>query len=117
MRVLVVDDDDDSRDLVVNILEKCQAITFPASSAEQALSLMLSERPDVIVSDIGMPGMDGYDLMRAVRALPDEHAAASAGSRRHCLCPRIPRIGNALWPRASNYTWQNPSNQRLLPAL
>jgi len=74
IRVLVVDDDDDSRDLVVSILQKCEAITLSASSAEQALSLILSERPDVIVSDIGMPGMDGYDLMRAIRALPDEHA-------------------------------------------
>ena len=60
--------------LVVSILEKCEAITFPASSAEQALSMIVSERPDVLVSDIGMPGMDGYDLLRAVRALPDERA-------------------------------------------
>ncbi len=74
VRVLVVDDDDDSRDLVVSILEKCDAITFPASSAEQALSIIVSERPDVLVSDIGMPGMDGYDLVRAVRALPDLRA-------------------------------------------
>ncbi|MES1174752.1 MAG: ATP-binding protein [Myxococcales bacterium] len=71
VRVLVVDDDDDSRDLVVSILEKCEAITSSASSAEQALSMIVSECPDVLVSDIGMPGMDGYELMRAVRALPD----------------------------------------------
>jgi len=74
IRVLVVDDDDDSRDLVVSILEKCEAVTFAASSAEQALSIIVRERPDVLVSDIGMPGMDGYELVRAVRALPDEHA-------------------------------------------
>ena len=74
IRVLVVDDDDDSRDLVVSILQKCGAITFPAASAEEALSIIGSERPDVLVSDIGMPGMDGYDLMRAVRALPDKRA-------------------------------------------
>jgi CheY-like chemotaxis protein len=74
IRVLVVDDDDDSRDLVVSILEKCQAIALSASSAEQALSIIVNERPDVLVSDIGMPGMDGYDLMRAVRALPDARA-------------------------------------------
>ncbi|HEX3854906.1 MAG TPA: ATP-binding protein [Polyangiaceae bacterium] len=74
IRVLVVDDDDDSRDLAVSILEKCQAIAVPASSAEEALSIIVSEHPDVLVSDIGMPGMDGYDLMRAVRALPDERA-------------------------------------------
>jgi len=74
IRVLVVDDDDDSRDLVVSILEKCEAITFSASSAEQALSIIVRERPDVLVSDIGMPGMDGYELVRAIRALPDERA-------------------------------------------
>jgi len=74
IRVLVVDDDDDSRDLVVSILEKCEAITFAASSAEQALSIIVRDHPDVLVSDIGMPGMDGYELVRAVRALPDERA-------------------------------------------
>ena len=74
VRVLVVDDDDDSRDLVVSILEKCDAITFSASSAEQALQSIVRDRPDVLVSDIGMPGMDGYELLRAVRALPDERA-------------------------------------------
>jgi signal transduction histidine kinase/CheY-like chemotaxis protein len=71
IRVLVVDDDDDSRDLVVSILDKCEAITSAASSAEQALAMIVTNCPDVIVSDIGMPGMDGYELMRAVRALPD----------------------------------------------
>ena len=74
VRVLVVDDDDDSRDLVVSILEKCEAITRSACSAEQALLLIEREVPDVLVSDIGMPGMDGYELMRAVRALPDVRA-------------------------------------------
>jgi PAS domain S-box-containing protein len=74
IRILVVDDDDDSRDLVVSILEKCEAITVAASSAEQALSILVRELPDVLVSDIGMPGMDGYELVRAVRALPDERA-------------------------------------------
>jgi PAS domain S-box-containing protein len=74
VRVLVVDDDDDSRDLVVSILEKCEAITVPASSGEQALSLIEQQVPDVLVSDIGMPGMDGYELMRTIRALPNERA-------------------------------------------
>lgn len=74
LRVLVVDDDDDSRDLVVSILQKCEAITTAASSAEQALDMIAIECPDVLVSDIGMPGMDGYDLMRAVRGLADERS-------------------------------------------
>jgi CheY-like chemotaxis protein len=74
IRVLVVDDDDDSRDLVLNILQNCEAITFAASSAEQALAIIVRDHPDVLISDIGMPGMDGYELVRAVRALPDERA-------------------------------------------
>jgi CheY-like chemotaxis protein len=74
LRVLVVDDDDDSRDLVLRILEKCEAITFSASSAEQALSIIERDVPDLLVSDIGMPGMDGYELMRKVRALPNQRA-------------------------------------------
>ncbi len=74
IRVLVVDDDDDSRDLVVRILEKCEATTLSASSGEQALSIIERDIPDVLVADIGMPGMDGYELMRTIRALPDERA-------------------------------------------
>jgi len=74
VRVLVVDDDDDSRDLVVSILEKCEAITSAACSGEQALSLIQSDVPDVLVSDIGMPGMDGYELVRTIRALPEGRA-------------------------------------------
>jgi PAS domain S-box-containing protein len=74
VRVLVVDDDDDSRDLVVSILQKCEAITSAACSGEQALSLIQSDVPDVLVSDIGMPGMDGYELVRTIRALPEGRA-------------------------------------------
>jgi signal transduction histidine kinase/CheY-like chemotaxis protein len=74
VRVLVVDDDDDSRDLVLSILERCQAITFAACSGEQALSILAREKLDVMVSDIGMPGMDGYELLRTIRALQDARA-------------------------------------------
>ncbi|HEY2733333.1 MAG TPA: response regulator, partial [Polyangiales bacterium] len=45
-----------------------------ACSGEQALSMIESEVPDVLVSDIGMPGMDGYELMRTIRALPNQRA-------------------------------------------
>ena len=74
VRVLVVDDDDDSRDLVVSILERCHAVTLTASSGEQALSILARERLDLMVSDIGMPGMDGYELLRTIRALQDPRA-------------------------------------------
>ena len=74
--VLVVDDDEDAVALLSQLLANVGASTETATSAEQALEKVRRIRPDVIVSDIGMPNMDGYDLMRRVRALP-----ASEGGR------------------------------------
>ncbi|MDB6140279.1 MAG: multi-sensor hybrid histidine kinase [Verrucomicrobiaceae bacterium] len=69
LRVLAVDDEKDSRDLLKRVLEDCGAQVIPASSAQEALALLTAEHPDVLVSDIGMPEMDGYDFIRRVRAL------------------------------------------------
>ncbi len=74
LRVLVVDDDTDSRDMLVAILDGCGAITQSASSASVALTILESDIPDILVSDIGMADMDGYELIRRVRALPDARA-------------------------------------------
>ena len=68
VKVLVVEDEDDSRELIRRVLEDCHARVFPAASAAEALRLIEIERPDVLVSDIGMPGVDGYELLRQVRA-------------------------------------------------
>ncbi|APR85983.1 Chemotaxis protein methyltransferase CheR [Minicystis rosea] len=68
VRVLVLDDEQDTRDLVMRLLEENEAEVQAATSAEEALSLLRAQVPDVIVSDIGMPGMDGYALMRRVRS-------------------------------------------------
>jgi signal transduction histidine kinase/CheY-like chemotaxis protein len=68
--VLVVDDEPDARDLVAAVLSQAKATVITASSAEEALALVKSCRPAVIVSDIGMPERDGYDFMRDVRSLP-----------------------------------------------
>ena len=65
--VLVVDDEADARELVRRVLEECHAKVISASSGSEALKLLARERPDVILSDIGMPGMDGYELMRRIR--------------------------------------------------
>ena len=65
--VLVVDDESDTRDLLREVLEHCGAEVRDASSSEQALELLQSWTPDVIVSDIGMPGEDGYTFIRRVR--------------------------------------------------
>jgi CheY-like chemotaxis protein/two-component sensor histidine kinase len=70
--VLVVDDQVDSRDLMKRVLEECRARVFSAASAEEALALVETERPDVMVSDIGMPDVDGFELLRRVRALGAE---------------------------------------------
>jgi len=69
LKVLVVDDDADARELVGIVLGAAHADVLAAASAEQALVLLKSARPDLIVSDIGMPECDGYQFLRAVRAL------------------------------------------------
>jgi|GEM_PF-153735 len=70
VRVLVVDNEPDARDLLVVALEGCGAQVHAASSAREALKMLQAERPDVLVSDIGMPTEDGFDLIRMVRQLP-----------------------------------------------
>jgi PAS domain S-box-containing protein len=72
VRVLVVDDEPDARALLRRLLEECDAVVATAASAAEALAALQSERPDVLVSDIGMPDVDGFTLIRRVRALPDE---------------------------------------------
>ncbi|HEV2761442.1 MAG TPA: PAS domain S-box protein [Pyrinomonadaceae bacterium] len=73
VRVLLVEDDPDTLELTKVFLRRHGAEVTAVASAEDALSALADDRPDVIVSDIGMPGMDGYELLRRVRALsPDE---------------------------------------------
>jgi signal transduction histidine kinase/ActR/RegA family two-component response regulator len=72
LRVLVVDDEQEAREMLTMVLSQCQAEVTTAASAREALEILPSLRPDVLVSDIGMPGEDGYALIRQVRALPPE---------------------------------------------
>ena len=72
IRVMVLDDEADARALTARLLESCEAIVRTVGSAEEAFTLLQSERPDVFVSDIAMPGEDGYSLIRRIRALPGE---------------------------------------------
>ncbi len=72
LRVLVVDDDRDARSLVERILRDCQAEVTTAASAREAMDHVQQARPDVLLSDIGMPEEDGYDLIRQVRSLNAE---------------------------------------------
>jgi PAS domain S-box-containing protein len=70
LHVLVVDDDEDARRLVRTVLESCDARVTTVSNAADALSALQSSRPDVLISDLGMPAEDGYSLIKKVRALP-----------------------------------------------
>jgi PAS domain S-box-containing protein len=71
-KVLVVDDEPESRELVAMVLACAGADISAASSAGEALPLVLRDRPDAIICDIEMPGEDGYSFMQKVRALPHE---------------------------------------------
>jgi CheY-like chemotaxis protein len=73
--VLLVEDEADARDLLVMMLEQFGAQVMAAGSASEALQAMESAVPDVLVSDIAMPVVDGYTLIRRIRALESERGA------------------------------------------
>jgi PAS domain S-box-containing protein len=70
VRVLVVDDDADTRQMLKSVLENHGAAVKTAASAAEALEVIAAGPPDALVADIGMPGEDGYSLMRKIRRLP-----------------------------------------------
>jgi CheY-like chemotaxis protein len=72
VRVLVVDDDDDARELLREVLAQRSAVVATASSARDALDGIDAHQPHVLVSDIAMKGQDGYELIRQVRGRPPE---------------------------------------------
>ncbi|HEY0407256.1 MAG TPA: response regulator, partial [Pyrinomonadaceae bacterium] len=72
LRVLVVDDERDARELLTVVLESQGALVSAVSSVVEALAAITKLKPDVLVSDIGMPTDDGYALIRRVRALAPE---------------------------------------------
>ncbi|MFL6256224.1 MAG: PAS domain-containing protein [Pyrinomonadaceae bacterium] len=72
VKVLVVDDEPDARRLLTEVLARRGALVQSASSAVEALEMLQAWRPHVLLSDIGMPEGDGYELIRRVRELPEE---------------------------------------------
>ncbi len=77
VRVLLVDDDAATREVAQAILEPLGADVRLASSAAEALALLVRDRPDVLVADIEMPGRDGYSLIHSIRALPSHEGAGT----------------------------------------
>ncbi|WP_445305054.1 PAS domain-containing protein [Microcoleus sp. Pol12B4] len=109
IRILVVDDETDSREFVAFVLEQAGAIVTSVASATTALQAFSQAIPEIVVSDIGMPEMDGYMLMRHIRSLPreqggqipaialtayagemDRQQAIAAGFQRHLAKPIDP---------------------------
>ena len=90
MRVLIVEDDTETRDILAAILERAGFSYRVATRASEALSVLDDWQPDVIVSDIGMPDMDGYEFARQLRARP----AAQGG--------QIPALAVSAFARAED---------------
>jgi CheY-like chemotaxis protein len=70
VHILVVDDEEDARELLVALLSQCKVRISTAGSAAEALQIVKEARPHIVVSDIGMPGEDGYELVRQLRRFP-----------------------------------------------
>ncbi|HEY9300506.1 MAG TPA: response regulator, partial [Phormidium sp.] len=109
VRILLIDDEPDARELIAFILEDAGAIATVAASALEALKIFPQLKPDLVVSDIGMPEMDGYMLIEQIRAMPpqqggqvpaialtayageiNEQQAIAAGFQRHLAKPVEP---------------------------
>jgi CheY-like chemotaxis protein len=76
VRVLIVDDEADARELLEALFVECKALVVTAAAAEEGLVRLREFKPDVLISDIGMPEQDGYVFISKVRSLP-----ASLGGR------------------------------------
>ncbi len=68
VRVLLVEDTDDARELLAFVLEQCAPVVTAAANATDGLAAFLRDRPRIVVTDLAMPGHDGYWLLRQVRA-------------------------------------------------
>jgi PAS domain S-box-containing protein len=90
LKVLAVDDEADTREVIRVVFEQCGAKVTCASSAAEALRLLEELRPDVLISDIGMPEEDGYELIAKVRALPVERGG------------KIPAVALTAYARAED---------------
>jgi CheY-like chemotaxis protein len=75
VRVLLVEDDADNREVLRRLLEQHRASVATAASAREALEMISTLRPSIIVSDIGLPEIDGYELIRRIRGADSEIGA------------------------------------------
>jgi PAS domain S-box-containing protein len=76
-QILVVDDEADTRELISTVLKQAGAVVRAVSNAHEALDMLPRIQPDILVSDIGMPEMDGYMLIQEIRQLPAEQGGST----------------------------------------
>lgn len=72
LKVLVVDDEPDTRELIREVLKECGSEVITSQSAAEALVALEEHKPDILISDLGMPDEDGYSLISKIRALPED---------------------------------------------
>jgi CheY-like chemotaxis protein len=89
-KILVVEDHDDARELVANVLGAEGAQVMTASSTAEALDLIARTAPDVLVADLGLPGEDGFELLRRIQGMNASMANA------------LPAIALTAYARASD---------------
>jgi len=92
LRVLVADDEADARQWITVVLEESGAEAIGVASVGEALEVIEQQRPDVLISDIGMPGEDGYTLIRRIRELEPEMGGT------------IPAVALTGYAREEDYT-------------
>jgi PAS domain S-box-containing protein len=90
LKLLIVDDEADARELLQTMLAPCGAEIITAATAAQALEQLVQQKPDLLVSDIGLPEEDGYTLIRKVRALQEDQGG------------RIPAIALTAYARSED---------------
>ena len=76
-RILVVDDNDDIRDLIVHILKAHGYEVSEASNGETALDLLTTQLPDLVLLDVMMPGLSGYEVVERIRSHENSQIAAT----------------------------------------
>jgi len=96
-RILVVDDDRDACELIALVLGQAGYVVDVAGDGFQALAIAASRRPDLLLTDLQMPGMDGIELIRRVHAidpaLRDLPAVLTTGNESGSLCTLAPAYG------------------------
>ena len=98
LRLLVVDDEADTRELLARVLTEEGATVQKAGSSAEALEFCLEQPPDVLISDIGMPGEDGYALIRRIRKLPPQSPSADG----RASPSRVPAIALTAFARSED---------------